>query len=162
MGRIWRPGAQQEREIALQTRRGTDIPNAQTQEVSQAELQRFQPMMHRFPFATFRCPPTGIYNCHGMTFASRRTGIYEISWLKTILTEDGWVELPKDQVLPGDIILYINDGDIEHSGVVVSWPEPPLGIPMVYSKWGRASEMLHSATDCPYNSAALKYYRIKS
>ena len=103
-----------------------------------------------------------MYNCHGMTFASRRTGIYDDQSLFVILHEDNYIEVEAKQVLPGDVILYISpDGDVEHSGVVVSRSQPPLFIPDVCSKWGKFAEIIHPANDCPYSFTRPKYYRVQ-
>ena len=98
-----------------------------------------------------------------MTFASRRTGIFERAVINQILDEDGYVEVSASQVLPGDVIIYFApDGDTEHSGIVVSAPTIDLGIPQVVSKWGKYSEFVHWANSCPYTFAKARYYRIKA
>ena len=84
--------------------------------------------------------------------------------------EDCYSEI--DSPIPGDIILYYTDeGDVEHSGIVVSEPvNEPVGIddpnihlirlPMVVSKWGAWREVLHFANHCPYTFTDVKYYRV--
>ena len=96
-----------------------------------------------------------------MTFANRRTGIYDLSAIDRILKDDRYVEVDGKQILPGDVILYrASNGDIEHSGVVVEVVDrlPP----MIYSKWGKAGEFIHSASRSPYDFQHVKYYRIKA
>lgn len=99
-----------------------------------------------------------------MTFASRRTGIFDVSVLQQILREDGYQEIKPAEVLAGDVILYFNDdGDIEHSGVVVDTQVGGIGglrIPMVRSKWGKGKEFVHPANHCPYAFGLAKYFRI--
>ena len=97
-----------------------------------------------------------------MTFASRRTGIYERSEIEKILADDGYVEIPLSKTIAGDIIIYFGeDGDAEHSGVVVtSAGESQLGVPRVLSKWGKYAEFVHWANQCPYTLTFAKYFRI--
>ena len=77
--------------------------------------------------------------------------------------EDGYEEVGKESVLPGDVILYLDTaGDIEHSGVVVDPPNASiLGVPRVYSKWGKYAEIIHWGNRCPYNFSNVRYYRVK-
>jgi hypothetical protein len=43
------------------------------------------------------------YNCHGLTFASRRTRIYDV---QQVLAEDAYEHIPLNEVEPGDVIVY--------------------------------------------------------
>ena len=152
------------KEIALETANGHQIPNAQLQEISQFERNQFRDLERKYGAeVTLRSVPTPRYNCHGMTFATRRTGIFETSAIRNILSDDSYEEIEPDDVLPGDVILYVgDDGDVEHSGIVVSIPKKPLlSIPLVCSKWGKYAEFLHRANFGPYNFANARYYRVK-
>jgi hypothetical protein len=155
-------GNTRERKITLQTSQGTEVPNSQLREYSTYDLNYSSQIEKNHPAATFRTPPIPIYNCHGLTFASKRTCIFNIQSIQTILDEDGYVEIENvDDVLPGDVILYYSaDGDIEHSGIVVTKPDKHLKIPMVVSKWGKYKEVFHSANDSPYIWTHIKYYRV--
>jgi hypothetical protein len=97
-----------------------------------------------------------------MTFASRRTGIFETWVINRILDDDGYREVTLDEVLAGDVILYFDDtGDVEHSGIVILPPsQDPLRVPLIYSKWGKYAELVHRANQCPYNFAGARYYRV--
>lgn len=98
-----------------------------------------------------------------MTFASRRTGIYETSVIEQILHEDGYAEVSSNEVLPGDVIIYYSsDGDAEHSGIVISEKDEILRIPKVVSKWGRYAEFVHWANQCPYSFVNARYFRISA
>ncbi len=102
--------------------------------------------------------PTAKFNCHGLTFASRRTRIDDTS-VDSILIEDEYQEIHYTEVLPGDIVVYRNmdnHADPEHSGIVVE--EKPMIL--VLSKWGDAHEAIHPLNDGPY-SGAKRFYRIK-
>ena len=148
-------------DITLHTRIRHDIPNSQSHAFHSYEKRQFLELEERFDKAVFREPPNPIYNCHGLTFASRRTGITDNDALQTILNDDGYHKVALADVLPGDIILYYHeDGDVEHSGVVISKPEGPLKIPLVLSKWGRFKEVVHYANNCPYDFRNVKYYRV--
>jgi hypothetical protein len=151
-----------ETSIVVETRRGTRIPNYQSHEFSAFEMNQFHDIERDYPQVEFRTPlPNPIYNCHGLTFASRRTGIYDSGALDTILREDGYTEVDRNSVLPGDIILYFGDGgDIEHSGVIISEPDQQLHVPKVVSKWGRYKEAVHWANNCPYDFGRVRYYRV--
>lgn len=151
--------------IVTQTRMGTNIENTQTGgrflpwEEHQASVEK-----NAHPGAVFRGEPTRLYNCHGLVFASRRTGIYQSRELGKILKEDGYEKIGEAEALPGDVVIYLapDTGDFEHSAVVIAEPkEDALGIPRVLSKWGQAHEVVHYANDCPYNYDRVEYYRVK-
>ncbi|MFC2002976.1 hypothetical protein ACFLV4_03410 [Chloroflexota bacterium] len=147
--------------IIVQTRVGNPIPNSQIHEFSSYETNLFPIYERDFPKATFREPPNPIYNCHGLSFASKRTGIDKNYALRTILCDDGYKEVEKEKVLPGDIALYYTeDGDIEHSGIVISEPDKHLKIPQVLSKWGSYKEAIHPANYCPYETRFIRYRRV--
>jgi hypothetical protein len=116
--------------------------------------------------AIWRTMPTGLYNCHGLTFASKRTRIYSNQEIRKIIKEDGYKEINLDDVFPGDIILYIvGFGQIDHSGIVLTIDK--IGntkIPIILSKWGNGSEVVHAYTNCPYfkSDGKVEYYRLES
>lgn len=150
-----------ENEIKLQTRTGADIPNFQSKELSIFEANQAPDLEHEWHPLEKRTAALPFYNCHGMTFASRRTTVGDET-VGLILTEDGYEEIPADKVLPGDTIVYYSiEGDPEHSGIVITRPHSsPLNVPEVISKWGKYSELHHLANMCPYTFAGAKYFRI--
>lgn len=104
------------------------------------------------------------YNCHGLTFASRRTQITDTPTIFQILREDKYEEVkPPEPVKAGDIILYFGDyNEAMHSGIVV---EPVTLIPgavRIVSKWGIWREVVHYSTVGPYAGLTTRYYRIKN
>jgi hypothetical protein len=114
--------------------------------------------------------PCGTFNCHGLTFAARRTLIHASSEIQKILVEDGYHNIVWSEVMAGDIAIYRTavsvGGAIEHSGIVVR-RDPPIGgifpEPFILSKWGVCHEAIHRATDCPYSDGCtISYYRIKN
>ncbi len=152
----------QSQSIALQTRKGNDIQNYQSFKLSPWENKQIKVVLRNYPEAKVRNDPTPIYNCHGLTFASRRTAIIDAQEIWNIIKDDNYNQITTDEVLPGDIILYFSDdGDIEHSGVVIIEPnKSDFKIPIIISKWGCGHEFIHSATFCPYSKSNMKYYRI--
>ncbi len=142
--------------IPLYTRLGREIPNAQDPDPGPNQVERFRTQMRRrYPKAQERRPPTGQYNCHGMTFANRRTGIHRPEYVAKILEDDGYKPIILGQVEPGDLVLYSDGGEIEHTGVVLEvvegFPEGSgIRAPRIISKWGPTGEYIHLATEGPY------------
>lgn len=100
------------------------------------------------------------YNCHGLTFASRRTWIEKPTEIQKILKDDDYRPVELSSVLPGDIAVYRTKGVIEHSGVVMSVEH---GIPLILSKWAALHEAIHRARECPYyDCEEILYYRIST
>ena len=162
MQEIFLGGASREVSIALETRTGRPLPNSQSKEFSHFERNQFAKYAAQYPNVRVRTEPNPIYNCHGFTFASRRTGLHEDDALKHILQDDGYEEIPLDKVLPGDIVIYYGDtGDIRHSGMVIEGPSEPLKFPRIVSKWGKYGEVIHFVHDKPpYYGVTYRYFRI--
>ena len=147
-------------ELNLHTRSETQIQN----EICRSDppygdhLQKAD-WKKKHPYATHRpVGPCRTYNCHGLTFASRRTGIWNPAEIHKILKEDEYHEINYKSIMIGDIALYHgNNGDIEHSGIIVSIDD--FG-PMILGKWGWAHEVIHRQSDCPYDASSVRYYRI--
>jgi hypothetical protein len=103
--------------------------------------------------------PSRKYNCHGLSFASRRTWIEEDTEIKKIIKDDDYQVVPFAGVLPGDIaVYYAENGDAEHSGIVVRVDE--MRVPIILSKWGFCQEVIHHVAQCPYDAKNVLYYRI--
>ena len=145
--------------IIVHARPRTCIPNLQLPNIAPMLANSVHRIRAKYRRATRRSAPSGFYNCHGLVFASRRTRIFPED-IHRILKEDGYRQVNEQDVLAGDVVLYVNsDGDIEHSGIVIRKPE--LRIPWVVSKWGEGEEFVHPALDCPYNRGiTLWYYRV--
>jgi len=106
------------------------------------------------------------YNCHGLTFSSRRTTIEDASQVSLILAEEPYQEvLDLKCVLPGDIVAYYEKGSITHTGIVVA--NEPVGETfrrvLILSKWGGGFEAIHLVDDCTYSrtSDGRKYFRFE-
>jgi hypothetical protein len=158
------PGEAHRQSIALQTRQKWDIPNSQSFEVSFRDEVDLREFKRRYPHTLFRTGAIPIYNCHGLTFAARRSCISETTAIQRIVSDDHYELVSQKEVQPGDIILYVSadDGDIEHSGIVIEPPNDPLFQPRVWSKWGFGAEVIHYAGQCPYDFSQPRYYRIRS
>jgi len=151
--------------IRLQTRKGTDINNYQLHniDITQYEVQMAKLSQQYLGIILRPNTITGMYNCHGMTFASRRTGINTISM--QLITEDDFIQIADNEVLPGDVVLYINDlGEIEHTGFITSvdLPNRSKFTTMVLSKWGDGSEVIHAIFNCPYAKDNIQFVRCKN
>ena len=79
-----------------------------------------------------------------------------------MMAQDGYSPVAKHDALPGDIVIYIGEnGDLEHSGVVLTRPTVETLYNMkVLSKWGNAHEVVHDLGDCPYDSTLLEFHRL--
>lgn len=150
-------------EIDLRTRANTHIDNLQAWGHSAFEWNQLGANLKRFrePLAKRLGGCSPVYNCHGLTFGSRRTAVKESNdVLFAVLKDDDFAEVPQDDVRPGDVILYFDRlGQVQHSGIVVDTID--RGIARVWSKWGKGDEWIHHFGSCPYDSEYTKYFRLK-
>jgi hypothetical protein len=151
------------RELRLDSAAGSPLRNWQAWELTRLEAKDCEDLERRFATSfQSRGDPTPAYNCHGLTFASRRTRIWDAATLGQILVEDRYAQVSATDVLPGDAIVYFGPkNDPEHSGVVVAKPTPEsFGYPLVCSKWGNFREVLHYAHVCEYSLSDIRYFRV--
>lgn len=150
------------RQLQMHTAQGRQIDNEQFDEISHFERNQFPVFERQYSLGCEVCAgPSPRFNCHGLTFASRRTGIFESGTLEQILNEDGYEEIQPNKVKPGDVIVYYADGDFEHSGLVVESPSPSrLNVPMVRSKWAKYKEIIHPGNQRPYHFGNVRYFRV--
>lgn len=158
-------GQQNKKDIKLETSKGNAIDNYQIFELSQFEKNQFSDYSTKnYPTMQIRNSPSPIYNCHGMSFASRRTNIDKSTEIRKILADDGYEKIEQKQTLPGDLVLYVTpeNSDIAHSGTLTSCehPENSLSIIKVISKWGKFKEIIHNLNDCPYKNCRIEFYRL--
>lgn len=148
--------------IRLETSKRQGIRNHQDEEISPSVRNwgRDLPRLHQK--AQLRTNMSPVYNCHGLTFASRRTRIENTPEVMKILDDDLYEEIPMKSTLPGDIVIYYsNNGDANHSGVVVEYSEA-LVLPIVCSKWGSAGEFVHPLKECPaIYGPQVRFYRCR-
>lgn len=135
--------------IRLETSKRSGIENHQDSEISSFQLNWSRDLPKQYPLAKIRTNSSPLYNCHGLTFASRRTRIEKSYYINLILKDDHYEEITLKAVQPGDIVIYYsNEGDPNHSGIVVEFGGP-LVVPIICSKWGNAGEFIHALADCP-------------
>lgn len=105
--------------IELATVLNHPIPNIQILELSLDERRQAQDYHRRFGSSV---EPRGAacaqYNCHGMTFASRRTNVTLDEAVELIIEDDNYVKIDDGSIKPGDVALYFKGGRVEHSGIV--------------------------------------------
>lgn len=135
--------------IRLQTAKGRDIPNNQIAEISAFERNYSAELEKRFHKARFFGGTSGQYNCHDLTFASRRARIWELPIVVQVLEDDGFREIEIVHTRPGDVIVYFtDDGEPSHSGIVTR-NDGEVRVPFVWSKWGSGPEVEHLLPDVP-------------
>lgn len=155
-------------EIELATRAGNHIENIQPRELgnlARNELAAFAEHARAIG-GIVRSKASPAYNCHGFTFACRRTELGPDD-VDTVLHEDRYERLGEEsQALPGDVLIYrANNGDIPHSAIVVGAPaDDDYGRPRVVSKWGQMGEVIHFPNNVPveYQNCTHEYYRVNS
>lgn len=156
------PGAPIHRSIKLQTRAGHCIDNSQ--ELDFSINQEIPDYTKDYKSVTPRNAPNPFYNCFGLTFASSRTMVSQKD-IPMIKEDDGYEEIGRDDALPGDVIIYYDDnGEISHSGIIVTKPSNgEFNYPWVVSKWGMLSEVYHLAYVIPEQYkpfSKISYWRI--
>jgi hypothetical protein len=148
--------------ITIQTRKGNNIKNTVYDDKISKYFQHINSEYEKkYPKIKYRSKETSNYNCFGMVFASRRCFIFDN--INNILKDDDYKEVPFTKVLPGDIVLYFDNYDIIHCGIVIEIPdEKNYWNPLVISKWHCFREVIHHINDCPYSPSTTerKYYRI--
>lgn len=155
------PGERYQTKITVQTRKRSDIDNVQEHDLTPFYLRQVDEFNKRYkePFVTFVNDASPIYNCHGLMFGSRRSMICHTQEIMKILAEDDYEEIDNMRdVREGDVIIYYaDDGDAEHSGLVIG---ERGGFPLIFSKWGFGREAVHMYSQCPYKPDNVKFYRI--
>jgi hypothetical protein len=106
------------------------------------------------------------YNCHGLTFACKRTGIYSDVEIFKILKAE-YRKIRKEDVIVGDVIIYslpYDENSIAHSGIVVEVikSEQIVGAIKIriYSKVLKGREIVHDYDKGPYAAGYKTFYRI--
>jgi hypothetical protein len=144
-------------EIKLQTRKGSDIIN-ETYIFNVPRDLNYLYRLHQRDYPDVVLFRRGIdisYNCHGLTFANRRTCIADPDGLEILLSDDGYRPIGLSEVKPGDIVIYRDEGgDIAHSGIVLAIERAgELRTPIILSKWGaQGPECIHK-----YNYGPILY-----
>jgi hypothetical protein len=146
-----------ERKLVLSTAKGNPIDNVIELDPNDRTKRKWAAIRAQHPRWEERRPDTGVYNCAGMTWASRRTTI--LGEYHDILRDDGFRKLHAGEVAQrGDLVLYVDGGLHAHVGVVQGFEQglvaggPP--IPIVLSKWDSVSgEYFHRLNDHPFGGS---------
>jgi hypothetical protein len=153
-----------EKSIGLETSKGRPVANRQVLETVISGSERWGASSTKsLSGHILRRGPSNIYNCHGLTFASRRTGIESDEAIKMILEDDDFRRIDAKASLPGDIVLYRDSsGDVQHSGILLQSGEDDSFNPKVLSKLGKWEEVIHHLKDCEYyepDRTQIEFYR---
>jgi hypothetical protein len=151
-----------EREILLATFKNNKIRNVVQPQPNEHDIRQYARFLTKYRGNSWeeRKPITGIYNCAGHVWASRRTSILEPAEWEKILDEDGYRPLRRNEKpSPGDIAIYVRQDNSEIWHVARVYGSAP-GItsesepfPRIISKWGPiAGEFLHLAHDVPFGA----------
>lgn len=148
--------------IILQTHCGREIKNEIAMHPPPDHaVVKFERMVNQHPQWVVRKEPTGIYNCVGHVWASRRTAIYDDldEVVLRIRDDDRHREIDLDREAPhaGDLAAYwqsLNPYKVFiHIGVIVEVKPRSRGLPpviMILSKWDDSSgEVVHDINDMP-------------
>ncbi len=159
----------QSADLSLETRRKTAVRHHMTRQPPLAgAYQEDRDNDRKHPNAKRRnVGPCNTYNCHGLTFGSRRAEV-AFADVEIVLEEDDYTEIDRNSVMAGDIAVYFSTGqkgsaigDIEHSGVVVECTQlAGLKNIKIVSKWGYGDERVHFLSDCPYDVGNVRFFRI--
>jgi hypothetical protein len=156
-------GAYDDSKIELWTRAGNPIENTQVWQHSLFDWKQLGDLLERFQNVERVSEACPVYNCHGLTFGSRRTQVTDAIF--PILDDDGFDQIHSErETRPGDIVVYLSArGEVVHSGFDV-WrkeiaitPGTKTVIPMVWSKWGKGYEMIHRKRNRQSNHWSLRY-----
>ena len=160
------PDFSESNSIPLATRKGRPIENEQCLDVPPFKSEMLIASMHRrYRFVHMRRPPAGLYNCHGLTFACRRTcvGILNPKSIETILDDDGYRQIGAAFIETGDTLVCYDGSEISHSGIVTHVDRGDLAtgvfaVVYVCSKWGQESEYIHMVNQGPYAQHRITYW----
>lgn len=150
-----------ENSIVLQTCKGTNIKNVIYSELPSFRYEKNEELCRKkFPRAIIRRGASVRYNCHGLTFANRRTCIEDSDDLLTILGDDEYKKISLNETSRGDIIVYKDNDDIDHTGIIIDIKKvKSIIVPIIMSKWGaRHAEYIHPYNHCPYNKSNIEFW----
>lgn len=138
-------------QLPLSTRKGRQIPNDRRAERHPASLRAAKEMFEGNHSTVRARSLTGLYNCMGMVFASRRTWI-DTDQLQMILEDDDYRLLsPEEDIVSGDVVVYRDKAaSVSHVGLVAQvrhdLMEGTTEV-VVLSQWGYDGEYFHRVDD---------------
>lgn len=90
------------------------------------------------------------YNCVGMVLGNRRAWIdMDTEKIESSLTKDGYKRISQKLLIVGDVVLYEQDNEFTHIGMVICVDNQDVKNIWVLSKWGFAGEFIHHLHDVP-------------
>jgi hypothetical protein len=156
-----------ERSIQLTTYLGNDIPNSIDLDPT-AGMIALARDAHAGLINTVGVrqvgPPTGRYNCHGLVFASRRTGIPApgvdtTGLIDRVPQDDQFARVLESEVREGDVALWRQEREVAHTGIVCYTERVPIRLIFVWSMWGGLGEFVHRIPLSPYDGT-IEYWRL--
>jgi len=140
--------------LRLDTKQGRPIPNVYRDEQPPGHFAEAARIFAGAHFSVRQRSARATYNCHGMTFANRRTWIEKFddegsmdSVIRMILADDDYRMIQKAEAGCGDIVVYKDHkGAITHTGIVVDH-NPLTGEINMLSQWGSDGEYFHTLRD---------------
>ena len=137
-------------QLPLATRSGRQIPNDRRPEIHPDIMGAAREIVLSEHDSARVRSLSGVYNCMGMVFASRRTWI-DTEELGEVLRDDQYRRLSdEDEVIEGDVVVYRDRDVVTHVGIVAR-VQPDLTQAVtnitVLSQWGRDGEYFHRIDD---------------
>jgi hypothetical protein len=156
------------RAISLATYLGTNIPNWIDVDSTDGAIRLATwKLRNKIQAAIAQTgPPTGRYNCHGLTFASRRTniphpGMDDAGLVAQILQEDQCVQIAEIDAREGDVVLWRLGALVPHTGIVAHVQREPFRAILAVSKWGALGEYIHHPLNSPFDGCAVEYWGMR-
>jgi len=150
-------------QLPLTTRKGRQIPNDRRPEQHPERLRAAKEIVLGHHHTARPRSLTGLYNCMGMVFATRRTWI-EPGELQMIVEDDDYHRLdPGDEVIRGDVVVYRDaTGYVSHVGLVADVQHDlrrGTREITVLSQWGQDGEYFHRVDDVnPFLGTPTEYW----
>ena len=88
------------------------------------------------------------YNCVGMVLGNRRAWIdLDSEAIENSLIQDGFRKISQEDLTVGDVVLYENENEYTHIGMVICVGGEDITNVWLLSKWGFAGEFIHHLHD---------------
>jgi hypothetical protein len=133
---------------------GWEIPQSKLEPMHVDKLEaalvkiRAQEVLSWHPNAKLRSASNFPYNCMGLVFALRRA-VIDVEHVYSVLKEDSFRAITRDEVVAGDIALYKFRGEPSHVGMITHIESYPTKSIVVLSRWGFDGEYEHFMEDVP-------------
>lgn len=148
--------------LIVQTRAGNNLENFIAAPPGFQQINRYNRLRERNPTWKNRKPATGVYNCAGLVWASRRACLPNPADWRRVLRDDGYRETNEPDLMIGDVAVYArhdptgalhrHDREILHVARICYFQTVELAaqIPWALSKWdNQCGEDMHPVRGCP-------------